>query len=68
MQRAPGPSLREFMKKKRPDGFDLREAIELTLNLCGIIQQMHLKNIAHQDLSPDNIMIGCESTDTPIGE
>lgn len=68
MQRAPGQSLREFMQRRRPDGLDLREAIELTLNLCGIVHEMHRQNIAHQDLSPDSIMIEWDSTRAPISE
>ena len=68
MQRAPGQSLGEFIQRKRPDGLDLRDAIELTLNLCGIIQQMHRRSIVHQDLSPDNIMIEWDFPRAPINE
>ena len=66
MKRAPGQSLKEFMERRRPDGLYLLEAIQLTLKLSEIVQQMHNRNTVHQNLSPDNIIIELGSTSGPI--
>ncbi len=57
MERAPGCSLKEFIERKCQGVLEISTAIKLTLNLIGIIQQMHNKGIFHQNLSPENIMI-----------
>ncbi len=57
MERAPGCSLKEFIERKCQGVLEISTAIQLTLNLIGIIQQMHNKGIFHQNLSPENIMI-----------
>ncbi len=57
MERAPGCSLKKFIEEKCQGVLDISTAIKLTLNLIGIIQQMHNKGIFHQNLSPENIMI-----------
>jgi serine/threonine protein kinase len=36
---------------------EIPAAIQLTLNLVGILQQAHSKGIFHLNLSPENIMI-----------
>jgi serine/threonine protein kinase len=57
MERAPGSSLKEFIERKCQGVLEITTAIKVTLNLIGIIQQMHNKGIFHQNLSPENIMI-----------
>jgi serine/threonine protein kinase len=59
MERAPGCSLKEFIERKCQGVLEISTAIKLTLNLIGIIQQMHSKGIFHQNLSPENIMVEC---------
>jgi serine/threonine protein kinase len=58
MERASGYSLKEFIEQnKRQRVLEVSEAIQLTLNLMRIIQQVHNKRIFHQNLSPENIII-----------
>jgi serine/threonine protein kinase len=57
MKRAPGYSLKEFIERKCQGVFEIPAAIQLTLNLVGILQQVHNKEIFHLNLSPENIMI-----------
>jgi serine/threonine protein kinase len=57
MKRAPGYSLKEFIERKCQGVLEIPGAIQLTLNLIGILQQVHNKGIFHRNLSPENIMI-----------
>jgi serine/threonine protein kinase len=57
MERVAGFSLKEFIERKGQHGLPVPEAIKLTLKLTGILQQIHNKDILHQNLSPENIMI-----------
>lgn len=61
MKRAPGYSLKEFIERKCQGVLEISAAIQLTLNLIGILQQVHNKGIFHQNLSPENIMIEWDS-------
>ncbi|CAF1173097.1 unnamed protein product [Adineta steineri] len=57
MKRAPGYSLKEFIERKCQGVLQISTAIQLTLNLVEIIQQVHKKELFHLNLSPENIMI-----------
>ncbi|CAF0765289.1 unnamed protein product [Adineta steineri] len=57
MKRAPGCSLKEFIEQTCQGPLDILSAIQLTLNLMQIIQQVHKKGLFHLNLSPENIMI-----------
>ncbi|CAF1018672.1 unnamed protein product [Adineta steineri] len=57
MKRASGYSLKEFIERKCQGVLQISAAIQLTLNLVEIIQQVHKKGLFHLNLSPENIMI-----------
>ena len=57
MKRVSGYSLKEFIERKCQGVLEVSAAIQLTLNLVEILQQIHNKGIFHQNLSPENIMI-----------
>jgi serine/threonine protein kinase len=57
MKRVLGYSLKEFIERKCQGVLDIPTAIQLTLNLVRILQQVHKKRIFHLNLSPENIMI-----------
>jgi len=63
MKLVPGYSLKDFIDERKCKGvvLDIPAAIQLTLNLVGILQQVHNKEIFHLNLSPENIMIECDS-------
>lgn len=67
MERAPGYTLREFFERKYRNTIEVSEAIQLVQNLAGIIKRIHTKNVFHQNISPDNIMIEWDSKPESIG-
>ncbi|CAF1067890.1 unnamed protein product [Rotaria sp. Silwood1] len=68
MKRAPGYSLKEFIERKYRVVLEISTAIQLTLNLVRILQQVHGRGIFHQNLSPENIMIEWDLNSTSIDQ
>ena len=40
------------------DGWNLRRLIEVLVDLCQTLSYAHMRGVIHQDIKPDNIMIG----------
>ncbi|CAF4214561.1 unnamed protein product [Rotaria sp. Silwood2] len=68
MKRAPGYSLKEFIERRCQGVLEVSAAIQLSLNLVRILQQMHSRGIFHQNLSPENIMIEWDLKSTSINQ
>ncbi|CAF3919413.1 unnamed protein product [Rotaria sp. Silwood1] len=68
MKRAPGYSLKEFMERKCRGVLELSAAIQVSLNLVRILQEVHSRGIFHQNLSPENIMIEWDLKSTSINQ
>lgn len=52
----PGPTLAELIKQRAP--FDIPDTIELIEQIIKGIRAFHRKDTLHQDLKPENIVIG----------
>lgn len=52
----PGPTLGELIKQRAP--FDIPDAIELMEQIVKGVRAFHRKDTLHQDIKPDNIVIG----------
>ncbi len=58
MRYYPGTSLREL--SKRPEaatGYDEAQILAYLIPVCDAVRELHLQNILHRDVSPDNILI-----------
>ena len=54
----PGPTLGELIQQRAP--FDIPDAIELIEQIIKGIRAFHRKDTLHQDIKPDNIVIGAQ--------
>lgn len=52
-----GVSLAEFVQRESRGGFGILEAIQLVQNLTAIVKEIHSRNIFHQNLGPESIVI-----------
>ena len=66
LERIPGHSLKKFIEQKHRSALGFLEAIQLVLKLADIVEQVHNKGVFHQNLSPENIMIECDSKQVNI--
>ena len=60
MQKITGKSLKEYTKKPTDNSatFSINDAINIFIKVCDALSLAHSKNIYHQDIKPENIMIG----------
>jgi len=56
-----GKSLKEILEEKTPanrTAADLFEELQVFLKVCDAVAYAHAKGVIHQDLKPDNVMVG----------
>ena len=66
--RVPGSTLREFVREELRGGFGVLEAIKLVQHLIIIVNKVHSKDVFHQNIGPENIMINWDSKKSSIDE
>src|SRR5690606_27712948 len=54
----PGPTLTQVIAERSP--LSIQDAVELTEQILVGVRALHRKDTLHQDLKPDNIVIGTE--------
>lgn len=52
-----GVSLKEFVQKQLHNGLGVIEAVQLVQSLTKIVKEVHSRNVVHQNLTPETVMI-----------
>ena len=64
----PGVSLKEFILKQARSRLGVLEAIQLIQNLTEIAKEVHSRNVLHQNLTPETVMIDWNHTQSSIDQ
>ena len=57
MELVDGPPITEYAEQNE---YDVRERLELFLQLCRGVQHAHARGVLHRDLKPTNVLVGTE--------
>ena len=54
-----GQTLKEYIKSTEELGerVDIQTAVDITIQICDVLAELHKDNILHRDIAPDNIYI-----------
>jgi serine/threonine protein kinase len=63
MEFVKGEDLTEYVSE---EAFSSREAVELTIEICGILKIAHAKGVFHRDIKPDNVKIRDQKGEQPF--
>ncbi len=55
MEYIPGPTLKQLVGQRRQ--LQAREAIEIAVQVCSVLQVAHARGFIHRDIKPQNIML-----------
>jgi len=65
---APGYTLKKFVYQIHRGGFGVLQAVQLVQNLITIVKQVHAKDVLHQNLGPESVLIEWNSKQQSIDQ
>ncbi len=65
---APGYTLKKFVNQIHRGGFGVLQAVQLVQNLITIVKQVHVKDVLHQNLGPEGVLIEWDSKQQSIDQ
>ncbi len=67
-QYAPTDTLKNFVNQIHRGGFEVLQAVQLVQNLIKIVERIHAKDVLHQNLGPESVLIKWDSKQTSADE